>query len=203
MPDNQQPKINVKAHDLWPTRIWSFELHQLASQHSDWMNTIYQKREADPSKPGYSIRGGWHSDRNLFTDPSFKPLAVACRSTFKEVFKLMQPMTNFRFRLDAWANIQERGGFNVSHIHANTLLSGCFYLKVPEGSGEIVFKDPRPGAVMTGFPGRGINTAKDFKIKPTEGTLLIFPNWLEHYVESHEGEFDRISIAMNAVAGGA
>ncbi len=203
MSKDEQPKINVKVHDLWPTRVWSFELSQLSELQAEWMDALYKKREQDPNKPQYSIRGGWHSDRNLFTDAAFKPLAVACRSAFKEVFKLMQPMTNFKFRLDAWANIQEKGGFNVAHIHANTLLSGCFYLKAPEGSGEIVFRDPRAGAVLTGFPGKGINTPKDFKIKPTEGTLLIFPNWLEHFVESHDGEFDRISIAMNAVAGGA
>jgi len=34
-------------------------------------------------------------------------------------------------------------------------------------------------------------------IKPTEGTMLIFPQWLKHQVMPFFGEGERRSIAMN------
>jgi len=196
----KQSQTAVKVHDLWPTRIWAFELSDVDEYVNGWLTSVKKLRAQEPTKPRYSMRGGWHSDRTLFADPVFRPLAVASRAAFHEVFKKMEPLAGFRFRLEAWSNIQDKGGVNVAHTHANCLLSACYYLEAAAGAGEIVFRDPRVGAVMTGFPGRGLNCPRDFKMRPKNGTLVIFPNWLEHYVEPHTGDFERVSIAMNAVA---
>ena len=78
-------------------------------------------------------------------------------------------------------------------------MSGTFYLTVPEGSGELVFRDPRLGVVLSPFHGDNApNSANDVKLIPKVGMLAIFPNWLEHRVEPHQGEIPRVSIAMNA-----
>ncbi len=33
---------------------------------------------------------------------------------------------------------------------------------------------------------------------PSEGLLVLFPCWMEHYVEPHESDEPRITIAFNA-----
>ena len=72
-------------------------------------------------------------------------------------------------------------------------------MAVPENSGAIVFTDPRPGARLSAFQGKGVNAGHEIKKNPKVGSLIVFPNWLEHAVEVHRGIKPRISIGMNAV----
>jgi hypothetical protein len=48
--------------------------------------------------------------------------------------------------------------------------------------------------------GSGANAFKDVQLRPEAGLVVLFPNWLEHYVEPHEGEAPRICVAFNALA---
>ncbi|MGH8328789.1 MAG: putative 2OG-Fe(II) oxygenase [Steroidobacteraceae bacterium] len=36
------------------------------------------------------------------------------------------------------------------------------------------------------------------QLKPSTGLLVLFPCWMEHYVEPHESDEPRICIAFNA-----
>jgi uncharacterized protein (TIGR02466 family) len=104
------------------------------------------------------------------------------------------------FVLQSWVNIHDVGGFNLQHMHEGALLSGCVYLAVPPGSGNLVFRDPRPGVLNSFLKGSGANAFKDVQLRPEAGLVVLFPNWLEHYVEPHEGEAPRICVAFNALA---
>jgi uncharacterized protein (TIGR02466 family) len=83
-------------------------------------------------------------------------------------------------------------------MHAHALLSGVFYLNVPAGSGPLMFRDPRPGVLHSPFTGEGPNALKMVSLPPSAGLLVLFPHWLEHWVEQHDNDEPRISIALNA-----
>ena len=188
--------------DIFPTRLWSFDLPELAPRQAAWTQAVQALRAQSPEPAGRSNRQGWNSEATLFSRPEFAPLHQACAAAFRDVFKAMQADAKFkRFRLEAWANVHDQGGYNTVHVHPGAQLSGSFYLTLPEGSGAIVFRDPRPGAAMSVIRGAVPNSTSDVKIMPKAGTLLVFPSWLEHGVEAHAGEAPRISIAINAVAG--
>jgi uncharacterized protein (TIGR02466 family) len=103
------------------------------------------------------------------------------------------------YRLESWVNIHDRGGFNFLHMHDGCLLSGAFYLQVPPGSGSLVFRDPRPGVIGSPFKGSGANGHSDVQLAPEAGLVVLFPNWLDHYVEPHENDIPRISLSFNAL----
>ena len=112
-----------------------------------------------------------------------------------------------------WTNHAYAGDYNPHHDHGvKTIagLSGFLWLKVPQ-----CIKDtpdvPTINNASGGVDGWthlcwGINTMRDLMqlrpqtedyIKPTEGTMLIFPQWLKHQVMPFFGEGERRSIAMN------
>jgi uncharacterized protein (TIGR02466 family) len=39
--------------------------------------------------------------------------------------------------------------------------------------------------------------SNEWHVQPEEGTLIVFPSWLNHLVLPNEGEEERISIAFN------
>jgi uncharacterized protein (TIGR02466 family) len=105
----------------------------------------------------------------------------------------------FSFVTEAWGNIHDPGRLNRPHIHLEAVLSGCFYLYSPTGSGEIVFHDPRPGTLYSRSWGRGISSWSKVGIEVKPSMLLLIPNWLEHSVEMKQSIDTRYSIAINAI----
>lgn len=156
-------------------------------------------RAASPEPAGRTNRGGWNSGgHGLLEMPAFAELRDTVRAQCRFVLGEMgQP--DLAFRLQSWVNIHDRGGFNFLHIHEGCLLSGVFYLRVPAGSGNLVFRDPRPGVLNSFAKGSGPNGHKDIQLRPDDGLLVIFPHWLEHFVDVHDSELSRVSIAFNAV----
>jgi uncharacterized protein (TIGR02466 family) len=101
--------------------------------------------------------------------------------------------------LYGWININGRGAFNKPHNHPDCLLSGCYYVQVPESvdptSGQIEFLDPRAGANMVSSPYLAFRPSMG--LRPRAGQLLIFPAYLAHWVLPNAEDQDRISIAFN------
>jgi hypothetical protein len=59
--------------------------------------------------------------------------------------------------------------------------------------GNLSFMDPRPAAKMdVKFENESI-----LNIKPVEGHGVLFPGWLEHFVEPHNSNDYRICITTN------
>jgi len=156
-------------------------------------------RTASPAPAGRTNRHGWNSvDLTVLDQPSFHELREVlnglCADSLRQTYGSPIP-----FKLMSWVNIHDAGGFNFSHMHHECLLSGCFYLQIPPGSGPLVLRDPRPGVVTGEAKGGGPNAYTDVRLQPEAGLAVLFPAWLEHYVDVHEGDLPRISIPFNAV----
>lgn len=190
----------AEAFDLFPTRIWQARLRELASQVPAWIQAVETLRAQAPAPAGRTNRNGWNStDQKVLDTPVFAALREVIERQCRYALTQMGEAEP-RFGLQSWINIHDRGGFNFLHMHDGCRLSGCFYLQVPEGSGDLVFRDPRPG-VLNGFAkGAGANACKDVHLRPDAGLLVMFPHWLEHYVEVHASDTCRITIAFNAIA---
>ena len=192
-------KMNIKHEDLFSTRIWVADLSHLSGHFELWRSEIDKLRTSEMTPRGKSNRMGWNSQPIIMSLPLFKPLMTDCITVFNNIIKLTSPNRDYRYSLEAWANVNDKGGFNTLHSHPGALMSGTFYLTAPEGSGNLVFRDPRMGAVLSQYQGvNAPNNAVDKTLKPVVGMLAIFPNWLEHRVEPHQGDTPRVSIAMNA-----
>lgn len=195
------PAPVLRSYELFPTRIWQARMPNLAPHLQSWIASALAQRAAHPSPAGRTNRSGWNSeDMAVLDQPGLAPLQQAVQAACTSALSEMGEMgLHERFRLQAWINIHDRGGFNFLHVHEGSLLSGSFYLKVPPGSGKLVFRDPRPGVVHGQIKGALPNGYSDVQLMPEAGLLVLFPCWLEHYVEPHEGDEPRIAIAFNAV----
>jgi uncharacterized protein (TIGR02466 family) len=188
----------LRAFDIFPTRIWQTQLDALQPQFERWVRDVLAMRAANPAPAGRTVRQGWNSDdMTVLEQPGFAPLREAIRAACSSA--LMEMGQGERaFYLQSWVNLHDRGGFNFLHLHEGSLLSGSFYLQVPPGSGQFVFRDPRPGVIHGYVKGGVPNGHADIHLAPSEGLLVLFPCWMEHYVEPHDNDEPRITIAFNA-----
>jgi uncharacterized protein (TIGR02466 family) len=189
----------LRPLDLFPTRIWQSHLAPFLPHLSQWANDIAAMRAASPKAAGRTNRRGWNSeDMSVLERPGFAALRYAIRAACAGALGEMG-QSGRAFRLQSWVNMHDRGGFNFSHMHEGTLLSGSFYVKIPLGAGQFVFRDPRPGVIHGSVKGAVPNGHADIHLAPSAGLLVLFPCWVEHYVELHESDEPRITLAFNAL----
>jgi uncharacterized protein (TIGR02466 family) len=103
-----------------------------------------------------------------------------------------------------WVNVMPEGGSHTSHIHTNAVMSGTYYVAVPEGSGPIVYEDPRLPLKMAAPPMKQ-RCPRELKPHaseyPNAGSLLLWESWLRHEVPLNRAAGNRISVSFNYVIG--
>ena len=76
------------------------------------------------------------------------------------------------------------GGHHSAHVHWNQHVSGFYFLKCSDKTSMPVFHEPRTGARATKLKmknQKGVWGGSELiNFKPTPGTLIIFPGYLEH-----------------------
>ncbi len=99
-----------------------------------------------------------------------------------------------------WVNVLDPGAGHSGHIHPNSVLSGTFYLDLPEGSSAIRFEDPRLPFMMNSPPQKA-DMAADLKrfiyYQPQVGQALFWESWLRHEVLVNMADEPRLSISFN------
>jgi len=96
---------------------------------------------------------------------------------------------------NAWTITQPENSYQVTHTHPYGAISGNLYLEVPE------FKDT--SAETDGCISFVFDKTSDPKflrflhVKPTVGTMLVFPSWLPHQVYPWQGLGNRRVLAWD------
>lgn len=110
-------------------------------------------------------------------------------------------MEGLALSLDAiWVNILGEGGHHSGHIHPGSVISGTYYVAVPEGAGRIKYEDPRLAMMMAAPQLRGDapEEARRFVyVQPREGHCLMWESWLRHEVMPSRTDEARISVSFN------
>jgi len=101
-----------------------------------------------------------------------------------------------------WANINGYKDFNLQHNHGTSILSGVYYLDVPENSGNLIFVNPAIDmlGLQDDFLANKHTTFTSSKctMEPNEDDLFLFPSWLSHYVLPNLNKTKkRVSLAFN------
>jgi uncharacterized protein (TIGR02466 family) len=106
-----------------------------------------------------------------------------------------------KLQLDSlWINVLPQGGVHTSHIHPHSVISGTYYVTIPEGASAIKFEDPRLAFMMAAPPKKAkaaLQNRPFVYIAPTPGTVLLWESWLRHEVPLNEAESKRISVSFN------
>jgi uncharacterized protein (TIGR02466 family) len=188
----------IVVHD-WPD----------SDAHNADLQQLVMSREAGDAKNGItrSNAGGWQSSGNLITwkepciDVFRRRIEMLVTKLLQELVRDLGKDRSFRLLLDAWANVNRRGDYNVVHTHPNCMYSGVYYVApgkpdpdVPHG-GLLELLDPREAANYIQVTNTVLDARHFFDNKP--GRMLLWPSWVKHMVHPFAGDGERISIAFN------
>ena len=199
MPKKELPRKIIRQEMLWPTPYWHTMLWEFMRSETkvtfneDFTGWIQGEMEKNTSVKK-SNRGGWQSD--LYKpEGEFKPLVKEITEFCKHL-----PLDIKDFDIpQLWVNVNKKGDWNVIHQHGQYDLSGIYYVKVPKNSGRIVFRDPRPAAISNLFMVKNFDNGEIKNVNLMEGLLMIWPSYLDHFVEPSQTDEERISISFDIV----
>lgn len=106
---------------------------------------------------------------------------------------------------DSWIAITPPGGKHIVHNHPNSLLSGVFYVDVPDQSSinfyveSQLFKNFKfcfDYAKLTAHNKQLVN------IPVQQSDIVIFPSWVDHSVDTNNSDRERIIIGFNCFVQG-
>lgn len=187
--------MKLNTHQSYSTPIGTFELEDSDDLNKGLVEFLYDIKKTDKSL-GRSMTGdhGWHSPEdllhrdNLFIKEFHKQISGV---VFEYYWKKFEDAY-----MTSWGMIYGPGAYSRDHVHPGSDLSIAYYCKVPKDLGNdegmFCFNDPRPQARWD----RCFDLPAGI-IDPREGVGVIFPSWLDHYVNPHSRDGDRICISTN------
>jgi len=191
----------MQAHTLFPTPLWYDTIPFTELERQEAIFFCKKIQEYDPVGITVTNIGGWHSKAFTYNDVISTPFLNYFNYIIKNIDKILidigSPGTSKL--INAWVNINNKNNSNKSHNHPGSILSGVFYLT--KRNSKVVFKRPVDAnmAFLIGIKSSHetyLSFAETYFI-PNSHDLIIFPSWLEHYVELNEYNEERISIAFN------
>ncbi|HVY88990.1 MAG TPA: TIGR02466 family protein [Hyphomonadaceae bacterium] len=119
----------------------------------------------------------------------------------KFVQQLQLDLRGRKLKLDnIWVNVLEPGGSHSGHIHPHCVLSGTYYVRVPDGASSIKFEDPRLAMMMAAPAPRedaDPSHCRFVYVAPEAGDLLLWESWLRHEVPPNGAASSRVSVSFN------
>jgi len=98
---------------------------------------------------------------------------------------------------NSWLNISKPHGFQFTHSHEPSMVSGVYYHKTSGKDGNIVFESPNVYFTAYDFPNNSAECSQVAEYAPIAGRLLLFPSWLRHLVDVNRTNEERISLSFN------
>ena len=190
--------LQIFRTDLWATPIWQYYISDDAIDFNQVITDVYEIKKTDKGRIK-SNYGGWQSDFVNSQNTELCKLMEYIKSNAQTCFQQLKVKKEYGAHFKYWININSFEHFNTKHIHGNSIISGCVYLKVPQNSGNLLF---HPNMMEHYFYTTYTNCDTDFSSKETEFTaeekkVILFPSFLPHSVSPNNSNEDRISIAFN------
>jgi uncharacterized protein (TIGR02466 family) len=177
----------VYEQTIFRTQIWGCVLTSEEIRLSTYLQAVQQLATTDGGVRKSNF-GGWQSHDKIHEMPVFKPLVRAILDFAAPILQPYTPQTPIIQSM--WANLNFKHCYNGHHTHEGWL-SGVFYLQVPPKSGRLIFTNP---AIRSE---RHLLRDSNYPLTPVKLGCILFPSWLEHYVEPSQSDQPRISISFN------
>ena len=144
---------------------------------------------------------GWQSEQTLHAREEFLDLAACVGNATRSVLRFLRIGSQAVEITGCWATVLARGAAHKAHSHPNNFLSGVYYVRTRPGSDAINFHDPRTqaGVIRPPVVELTAENTDQVVVRVTNGTLLMFPSYLEHSVDANVNEEERISVSFNVM----
>lgn len=187
--------VDYNHYNLFPTLVMTFDLSK--SPFYNKMLTVVRRTHTKEHMLMKNSESSYdESTINTWLD---QPMLEELKDTFQQCLDVYT--TEYQIAPvmigTSWMNRVKKGGSVRSHRHEMSVLSGAFYPEADEGSTGLIFKSPLTPYRMNEFAMQeSIYNSPQQEFPCEQGTLILFPSWLEHYTEDNNTD-KRVTVSFN------
>ena len=185
---------------MFPTLVWKIVLKAQLREVIDAriLATLKNLRRDLPPLEHYH---GWQSEQTLHLRNEFQELISCVDNATKSILKFLRIDQEAFEITGCWATVLAKGAIHKPHSHPNNFLSAVYYVRTQPGADTINFHDPRRQTYVIRPPVVELTAENTDQVvvRVTNGTLLMFPSYLEHSVDINMSAEERISVSLNVM----
>ncbi len=185
--------MEAKINGIFPTPIYISKLNrELTNKELSFIN----KTKLDV----YKNEGNTTSNNNyILNQKAFKDLKTDLDLRVQDYFQKVICPTDVitPYITQSWLNYTETNQYHHKHQHANSLVSGVFYINCDEQFDKIKFFKEDYKTIKPEIKDWNIWNSESWWFSVKTGDVILFPSSLTHMVETKEGDNTRISLAFN------
>jgi uncharacterized protein (TIGR02466 family) len=180
---------------LFPTLVWKSQLPSELSHPLNW----FLERYVQELMPNLKRGQAWQSTHHLHRLAGFEPLVGCIEAAAEAALESLEIGSRVIEITACWATVNAPGRGHAAHAHPNSFLSGTYYVATRAGADTINFHDPRSqtGIIRPPVTRLVAANADQAVVAVSDGTLLLFPSWLQHSVDPNASAGNRISVSFN------
>lgn len=183
---------------MFATLVWKTQLQDALRDAvaPAIIETLNAMRLASPTlAPGR----GWQSSPTLHQRDELREVVACVQQVATSILRFLRIGCDAVEITGCWATVLAAGAAHRTHSHPNNFLSGVYYVRIGPGADTINFHDPRPqsGVIRPPVVELTAENTDQVVVRVTDGTLLLFPSYLEHSVDANASGQERISLSFN------
>src|SRR5262252_7938781 len=198
---DQAPATSFEASDvisMFPTLVWKLQLNPTTrdSIEAEVLALLETLRRGEPPlREGE----GWQSEQNLHRRHEIRDLTAHIDQAVRSILRFLHIGYDAFEITGCWLNVLPKGAAHRLHTHPNNFLSGVYYVRTHPGANTINFHDPRNQTGIIRPPAVELTAENTDQavVRVTDGTMLVFPAYLQHSVDASTSDEERISISFN------
>ena len=191
----------MTLHNLFPVQLGQYH-SELSSKQISSLDNIITVSQDDSSREFYKVSHG----QNLLDRPSLLELKNFILNSSSHFLVNTFGLTNTIHIANSWINISLPSSSQGFHSHANSLISGTYYISFDSSiHPSLVLKHPRAQCSFSAYEDMPflptIYNSPLFKPSYSQGDLLLWPSYLEHGFFANMNCSDsltpRVSLSFN------
>jgi uncharacterized protein (TIGR02466 family) len=183
---------------LFPTLAWKIQLR--AEVHEPIDAAVLGLLDAlRQGLPALKAGEAWQSGHTLHGRAELHELCGYVRRSAASVLRFLKIGSEAIEITGCWANLYAPGAAHRAHSHPNNYLSAVYYVRTWPGANTLNFHDPRSQGSVIRPPVTELTSANTDQVvvRVRNGTLLVFPSYLQHSVDANAGSEGRVSVSFN------
>jgi uncharacterized protein (TIGR02466 family) len=182
---------------MFPTFVWKTQLKAQLREAIEGkiLATLSSMRRGFELSPGEA----WQSEKALHQREELGEFVACVQDAARSVLRFLRIGYDELEVTGCWATVLAQGSTHRMHSHPNNFLSGAYYVRTHPGADSINFHDPRPQSAIIRPPVVELTAENTDQVvvRVKNGTLLLFPSYLEHSVDANASKDERISLSFN------
>ncbi len=183
--------------NLFPAPVW---VHRLARKDAKRINdeVLEMLKHLKASSSSFKAGRRWRTPRDMHTRPGLAELNRVVEAASRGVLDhLRAECKTFRIT-NCWVDIEPKWGApREREPDSENFLSGLYAIQTAAGS-SLLFRDPRlrTESVALGYKEPTQHNSLSATLSIEEGSLIMFPAWLQHSLNNSAGAEDCITIGF-------